>query len=263
LLALCSPLPSPHSATIISDTFTDTNGTAITSHVPDVNLTGNAWTTSTVNSFVNTSATIQNNAYNTGPFSSSAININSNGGYVRPNELTISATLTPNNITTDGEAYRGVGLGFFSSFSTTQNYFNFVGVVLDPTGRVSLIRTDNNYGTTVVAQQAYTLGTFDAAIPHTLSYSINSSTGAISNISLSDVNGTQNYSFTTTIFSSANTSLAGFYATQTSPHGTAGKSAFVDNFTVSAIPEPSTYAFIGGALALGLAVTRRRFAPRD
>jgi hypothetical protein len=35
-------------------------------------------------------------------------------------------------------------------------------------------------------------------------------------------------------------------------------SMFADNFSVSAIPEPSTYAAMAGAAALGLAFWRRR-----
>jgi hypothetical protein len=40
---------------------------------------------------------------------------------------------------------------------------------------------------------------------------------------------------------------------------TAG-SAYLDNFSVSAVPEPSTYAAIAGGLMLGFAVWRRRKA---
>jgi hypothetical protein len=37
-----------------------------------------------------------------------------------------------------------------------------------------------------------------------------------------------------------------------------GTQSFVDNLSVTAVPEPSTYALIGGVLALGLVMLRRR-----
>lgn len=43
---------------------------------------------------------------------------------------------------------------------------------------------------------------------------------------------------------------------------TSGEASF-DNFSVSTVPEPSTYALIGGVFALGAVILRRKFARRS
>jgi DNA-binding transcriptional regulator YhcF (GntR family) len=163
--------------------------------------------------------------------------------YTEPTILTISAELNVSGLT---RAYEG--LGFSSEAIDGQGAGNLDGLELGDNGTVQLIGTAN------LQTIDYTLnnGVFDPTIEHKLTYTIDTTTGAISKASLSDINGTENLTFNnttlgSTYFDSANTAYAGFGVT---PNGT----ALLDDFTVASVPEPSTWAllFLGliGLLAL-------------
>jgi hypothetical protein len=72
-----------------------------------------------------------------------------------------------------------------------------------------------------------------------------------------------NMSFTTGSFTYVGTGAGNVQFLITSANPGSGRFAgAVDNFSVSAILEPSTYAAIFGALALGAAAYRRLYHPR-
>ena len=228
--------------TIISDTFNGTNGTLLTAHAPNVNLTGGGWTFSSANNSIGPNIAIQSDAALVTRFGSAGINITSSGTYVKPIEMTLSATLNGMNSTTGSAVQAGVSLGFFSSLGTgeSQNWFNFSGLVLAADGTLKLIRSTTTFTPILIASAAYS-GSWVQNAAHTLTYKINTSTGQISNISL-DGDSASYAGFSTNIFTNANTTYAGFYlSNDTTP---TGKTASVDNFQLVAVPEPAAFGML-------------------
>ncbi len=160
---------------------------------------------------------------------STGISIASQGTYVKPSNLTISADLK-----FQSGACQYVLLGFYPGINN-RSYnplSNFTGLKLNVDGSLSLVQ-NGIAGTTV----AWKGSTFSPATFRNLSYSVNTSTGAISNVVLAGSSTT--YNFTSTAFADAVTMYAGI--------GGAGgqyESVFIDNFAVSgagAAAPPATY----------------------
>ncbi len=227
--------------TIVSDAFTGTNGAAIAGRTPDTaDLPGGVYV-ATNGSYP---ATIQSGSANLSTDLGESVTIASAGSYVKPTVLTISASLYEGNLTADTppEATTGPGLGFYSSQGGGgSGWNNFTGLFLNPNGNLELV-SPQHIG---VAGDAY-VGVWNSAIYHTLSYTVDTVAGAISNVVL---DGTS-YSFpATTIFAGASaTQYAGFCVEST----TAGRTGSVENFVVSGpVPEPSTLLLLATGL-LGL-----------
>lgn len=282
LLSLCNVASA---VPIISDTFTDTNGKTLgpdassqttNEHNPEVNQTLNPYTYD--NTFNHNPITVEGDKASipAGPGGVAAIDITSSASltYSKPTTLTISAELEPNNITTSN-SFDKEGLGFYSAPQPGQVFEAFLGLALSADGTVSLIGFDTaDFSTTVDDPVAYTLGTFNPTAFHKLTYTIDTATGGISGATLTDALGTQDYTFSTTLFettmASDPTTYAGFYARSDTGGTTQNPAtAYLDNFTLTApnypIPEPSTVALMVAGLA-GLAFVARnrrgRFAFR-
>ncbi len=155
-----------------------------------------------------------------------------------------------NTIVTGGTTFRGVALGFYSTVPANGNNepnIGFTGLQIKPNGNLTLIEN----GTTAAGGYTF-VGTFSTSTFYNLNYEINTSTGGLANVIYNGTDVTS--SFSTTAFSATGaTNLAGFFGS------TANNTAFtgrVDNFTVSAIPEPSGFAL--SIFGLGLVAFRRR-----
>jgi prepilin-type N-terminal cleavage/methylation domain-containing protein/prepilin-type processing-associated H-X9-DG protein len=117
-----------------------------------------------------------------------------------PDTVTVSAKLKAGSMTWDANAYRGVGVGFFSDGQAWQT---FTGLALYNFGGVSELRVLSNSGK--IAGAAIT--GFSSNTWYTVTYTVNFSTGAISDVTM---NGTA-YNFTTTAFTRAATRRAGMF----------------------------------------------------
>lgn len=198
-------------------------------------------------------------------FHNSAASGMSLGSY-NTGSLTISVGVYFNNgngaVGSNGAIY----LGFSSQLNSASNYgpsptTYFTG--LDVTHNFSLQQFVN--GIAVGTPIAYG-GTYSAYEPNgtpgtELSYTINTATGAISNVSFGG--STASYNFTTPgTWSSAYTANTEIGGTGDNGSNTAVFTSFeLSEFTSPSVPEPSTYALlISGALALGAYHHRRRRA---
>ncbi len=257
-----------HAVVIISDTFAGTtDGASIAGRTLETSLSGGNWQTFGVNtvSFHATATAGFGNPLN-GTFgfngqSVSAVSITSAGAFVKPTVLTISADLvtSPTGFTgTVGSASggRGMALGFYSSPSGPTDFSQnlFTGLVIDNLGNLNLVSDPNaagffGGGSFLGTPIAY-VGTWDASAMHRLSYTVDTTTGAISGISLGG--STASYAFTTNLFTNSATALAGVYLSSESGATLAG----MDNFKVEGIPEPST-TLLGGLGVLALLRRRR------
>lgn len=178
-----------------------------------------------------------------------AISIQSAGSYTKPATLAISGDLSPWYAGLSGTS--GVGLGFYSSSIPLHNgtytpnpLTAFTGLRLMSTG--DLVLFENGVAGTSIA---FAGGTFNGSAFTTLSYEINTGTGAISNVQLAGSTATYNYS--STAFTDAATQYAGFFNV-----GGQNSNGALDNFAVAeVVPEPASLAVIG---MLGGAMLRRR-----
>ncbi len=269
-LAAASPA---RAAVIISDNFSaNPNVANLAGTTPDVaDLPGGTWsvssgTTAQTDGASNSTyygipsplAFIWNNGNNAPATSAdngaATISLASNGTYVEPTQLRISADLytSPAGRTTATAGPSGLMIGFYGTTPATSTSGNsmagFSGLVVDNAGNVTLVN-DGTVGPTV----AYT-GTYTSTVYNPLSYDVNTTTGAISDVSLA---GNTNYNFTSAAFTNANYAAIGVTAPDTNSNGG------VENFTVqttqpAAAPEPATVAVAGMGVALLLLSRKRR-----
>ncbi|NQT51037.1 PEP-CTERM sorting domain-containing protein [bacterium] len=218
-------------ATVIlySDTFTAPNGTLLVGRTPEVNAAVAGATYDQHNAAWEKD--IQSNQARIGADTGVSLPLGSSGSYVKPTKIRISATLntgTLNGSTTPSNTgnQRGVGLGFYASTGSPATETDFRGLLLGTDGRLIVARDDvpgaDRAG--FVAQIATGLST---AVPHTVSYEIDTVTGDVSRIIL---DGVLQADMATTIFNSS-TDRAGFFGSANSG-GTTGR---VDDLVVDVI----------------------------
>ena len=173
------------------------------------------------------------------------------GSYNDNATLTVSADLSFLNVTVPVQISGYALLGFFSAQSTAQYNpgsarTNFTGLQVSLDGSISLYLQGTLTGSAI----AYG-GTYNPAAMSTLTYTVNTTTGAISNITFGA--SSASYSFATTGFTQARTEFVGFGG---SLNNTPNWVAF-DNFTVTAVPEPTAVMLAMGGMGL-LGLRRRR-----
>jgi hypothetical protein len=185
------------------------------------------------------------------------IDISSNGGYVKPTTLRISGDLQMNNIANDGQTFRGIGLGYYPAGKATtgEQSIGFTGLEIVPDGTLRLV--NNGVGSSTVTASPIT--GFSTSTFYNLAYSVDTTTGSITNAVLNgtDVTGAFSGANTAGVFTDAKTHSAAIFA------ATATNAAFfgrADNFTLTdQVPEPASAGLLA-ASAIGLLARRRRRA---
>ncbi len=256
------------STVIVSDGFSGTSGANINGRTPDgANLPGSTWQVEQQNTAGTSPMTIDTSTGNPAPsantnFNDAAgISIASANSYTEPSVLTISADLNMGSIVGGGLSYNvyGVGLGFWNALpaSGITASSGFTGITMDPYGDLTFINNGTASATAKAAApgSATITGGYITGF-NTLTYSINTGTGAITQLTFDGTDLTSDFSGLNNFTPSVAT-LAGFYGN--SPYST-GENGYVDNFSVStttAVPEPETLGLVavGG---LGLLLLKRR-----
>ena len=239
---------------IIVDTFGGADGTTIIGQTPNIaNLPGGTW----LNSGSSTVTYKNPNQITLGGTPNTGIQIATSGGsYTPPATLTVSAGLVVNNINSNGDPIgRGLGLGFFANVVPSGQVAEFAwtgGLTLDAAaGKANdgagpgAVELDIGNGASTLPTRAVIIpfptavfGTFSTTATYTLSYSINTTTGQISNVSLSDGTTVDTADYvaidnfdTTGVFTVANTAYVGIV------NSTAGgATGFASNFILSSGP---------------------------
>jgi len=276
---------------VVADTFTAADNTTLEGRTPSPDdLPGGTWSIRTpwlgsarqfeVQS--NTVVVSSGNAF---------IDVGDAGAYVKPSGLTISADVRIGNIdgnpTSDGRV-RGVAVGFFATAPPTGNVEpdqKFQGVYLSYRGSIYLRTWDDvgpwttQYGVTRISPVSGTeptwgttaywssynsdasgtpsdtnFGAFDKDAAYTISYDVNTVSGDISDVTITNSLGASlYYDPATTTFTDSNTDLAAFASSSMSTDEFhLGR---LDDFVLM-VPEPGTLALLGlGGLAT---ITRRQ-----
>jgi hypothetical protein len=241
-------------APIVSDDFSGNNGDAIHTRTPNVfpnvDLPGGSWysvgTGGGTNNPFGTVPTINGNTALVTGNGSAFISIQSAGAYAKPTRFMISGDLKPGNTVGDVE---GVGLGF----SSANNAFDLnQAISLSISGKLTFSNVHTLIGTYSSAN--FGGNGFAPTTFYHLSYTVDTSTGGVSGITLSNISGSQSFSLSTTAFTSAATAYAGIFSNSTNPAASSG-SGNIDSFEVAFVPEPASIAVLVGAATL---VLRRR-----
>ncbi len=239
---------------VIQDQFSGTNGASLSGKTPDtVNLPGGTWSVGSGTAKYqspNELAFTAANGYMEIPTKS--------GSYTPPSLLTISAALSVGGTNANGDPFsRGMGIGFFAVNASGKvgEFYWAGGMTLDPAGSASAlgqVELDQGVGPgnnenrlVLVPYNAAAFGgaAFSTSAFYTLSYTINTSTGQISNVSLSNGTYTDTADYTaidsyntSAIFTVANTAYAGII------NGSAGNATgYASNFELSTPQPPTTW----------------------
>ena len=252
------------STVIVSDGFSGANGANINGRVPDgANLPGSTWQVEQQHSTGTSPMTIDTSIGNPAPsvntnFNDAAgISIAGANGYIEPSVLTISADLNMGTIVGGGLSYNvyGVGLGFWNALpaSGTTAPSGFTGITMDPSGDLTFINNGTASATAkAAAPSSATIVNGYISGFNTLAYSINTGTGAITQVTFDGTDLTRNFSGITAFTPSVAT-LAGFYGNNPS---SVSENGYVDNFSVSTpggvvIPDPATLSLVAiGGLSM-------------
>jgi len=253
LLLACGSAQAVPLYTIVSDTFNTGSGSVI-GRTPDaVNLPGDTYASSDNPFGAPPNVTVGTGTGGTGGAvmtvnSAGLVSIQSAGSYVKPAQFMISGDVKVGNIAGNN---LGVGLGFNNINS---NAFND-GDLPNKLQRITLgINGDLNFNQTLIASySAANFGgnAFDPNSFYHLSYAVDTTTGGVSNITLSNGLGSQSYTLSTTAFTYAKTAYAAIYSNS----GAVSTTGVIDNFMVEALPEPGGVVAL---LGLGALVVRRR-----
>lgn len=248
---------------IVATSFAGLNGGANGQNITHANATpdyanrpGSAtWTETGMNGAFHVD--VQNGAAVLGPNAGAAISIASSGGYTKPTMLSLQGDVQVGTIVgTDYEYARGVGLGFYvaGGYEDTglEVRSGFTGLVLSPQG--ALYRVLNG-----IADQAnmiaYGGGTFDPAQFYTLSYNIDTTSGALWGIALEGSTADYSVLGITAAFDDTHTAMVGVLGSSAS----GGTSGGVDNFVLAeTVPEPGTLGMAGAAVLVLLGLRRRQ-----
>ncbi len=163
------------------------------------------------------------------------ISISSNGGYVKPDEVKISADLRVYNAMNNT-----VGLGFWSAMparldgGAASALNNFTGLILN-----EMNGTLQVYSGGTLAGSATSVGTVVEGQFYNLEYTIDTSTGELKSVFF---DGNVVTGLSSTAFTDAATAFAGALSGSSSR-------LIIDNFVVEAVPEPAMVGLAGLLLA--------------
>ena len=272
-LIVVQPLQST-TAYIVQDDFSTTNSAANASNPidatsassgrsPDLaNLAGSTYATYTINAATilaqpSIDTTVGNPAPSaaTGFNGATYLNIASNGAYKLPKLITISADIQVNSIISQ-EGYRGVGLGVFSGMPINgESSTTFTGLTVTSGGNVDLVIPGATSGIST-SYYAPALSGFNANNFYNLSYTVNTTTGAISNVFFNGINDSSYFNTSLPGFiAGGSTFLAGFYGSTDVSAQLFGR---VDNFSIAqfsqslVVPVGFTYGLSGNLQVVAL-----------
>ncbi|MEJ6979702.1 carbohydrate-binding domain-containing protein [Pedobacter sp. P351] len=202
---------------LLQDDFTTSSGTGnVTGRTPEVaTIASRTYQKSSAAASTANTATVINGVAKMNANIAEMIDLASVAGYIKPTYINISNTFDLGNITNPStpRAGRGVFLGFWSAISASGDAItNMRGVVVNPlttAGQVQLCLWNGGGSTGTPLQILPYNGTWNNAITHTMSYTVNTTTGNISDFVLDGVSYTWN---TVNIFNATNTRYAGFGA---------------------------------------------------
>lgn len=251
ILALFATSSGSFGATIFSDSFTATDGTAISGKTVEVsNRLGNeTYAKHNVSWIVD----ITGNRIRVGADSAASLAITTSGTFTQPTMMRLSATvnlgtLSGGTSSANTGLQRGAGLGFYDTAGGSAGATNWRGLFLGNDGRLILGQTGANSAGTGIGFVAEIATGLTVGSDHTLSYQIDTTTGDISNIFLDSV---LQADLTTTFFN-ADVNRVGM----TSSSAAGNTYSFFDDFKLESVPEPSSVALLG--IFGGLALLRRR-----
>lgn len=213
------------------------NWTSIIGTTPDTNLPGATWLSATgwtYNQRLYPVSDANGSRWQATNGTAVGIPLASAGGYVKPDTLTLSAEVCI--VTASGSATPWVALGFYDALQSSgggilSSTTNFTGVVLGYDGSLTLYADGNAVSGSAVAFG----GTFQRDQYHTLTYTVNTTTGAISGLTLSG--STADYAALMAAdapFTDARTAYAGMgAAADTTAHRGTGR---FRNFTLDEVP---------------------------
>ena len=242
---------------IYSDTYArvTSDGQAIAGSSPEVNLPGGSYVGGAAGQFEGTTATGNpapglSTTGGTRSQTSIWLPMSSSGSYVKPTVFTVSGDLKVDGVSGSSPTSgfpRGVGFGFYFDDSGYYGLAHFTGLALDSSGTLSLIRTIGDSDCERAVQVAYAGGAFSTANFYTLTYTVDTTTGLMSNVSLSGSTADYSAFNSTAWFTDAKTTYVGVGASSTSGNPSGG----FDNLRITMIPEPGTLALLATGL-LGL-----------
>ncbi|MFT5474116.1 MAG: hypothetical protein ACI856_002452 [Kiritimatiellia bacterium] len=204
--------------TLVEDTFTDPNGTALENRAPDtVNLPGGTW--QRANPYWPSS--IQNNTFNSGADAGWTVPLSDNAAHARPSRLRVSADLKLNTLTDGGGGGGGWGLGF--NTVDGGSYHTFTGLVLHQNGTLKYREEGSDKATVAWAGPAFVTTNF-----YNLSYEVDTLSGAMTNIALENSSADFSALVAAAGFSTARTPFAGIYGNA----GGSGQNGFIDNYKI-------------------------------
>ena len=245
-IALFIALAKVATAAVVSDSFAaGATETSINGLAPDTaNLPGGTWSVGSNNldfyawtdtpNFGGPAKSLFFWAPHTHVGGAATITLSSTGSYTKPTQFTIQVDVLCTNI---GTGVGGAMLGFYSSPSNPASsgvdpITGFTGLMMDGAGNLTLV--ENGVAGTSVP---YT-GTFNPNVFNILSYTVNTATGQISNVSLGS---NANYSFNSTAFTNSATNYGALGMRALNDDDTYG---YAENFMVTASPSapPATPA---------------------
>ncbi len=254
---------------IVSDGFSGANGASVNGRTPDgFDLPGTTWASQSQGGTAYPMAIASSTgnpapSVNTNFNDAAGISIASANSYTEPSVLTISGDLNMGNIVGGGLSYNvyGMGLGFWNTLPASggTSSSGFTGITLDPYGDLTFINNGTASATAKAAapSSAIVVGGYITGF-NTLTYSINTGTGAITQLTFDGTDLTSAFSGLTAFTPSVAT-LAGFYGN--SPYSVS-ENGYVDNFavsTTSAVPEPATLGLcLVGGIGLLLVGQKRK-----
>jgi sugar lactone lactonase YvrE len=254
-------LSAASTSAIVADTFTNSggpfgttayaNGASIitaTTQPDTANLPGGVY-----NYFTNSagfpggviSTSVGNPSLEIGPQCDLALPLTTPGAVLEvPNSLTVSVDFELNSIGGSDQVFRGMGIGFNATAPTGVNTNSNVivnGVAVAPDGHLFFNETNGtaNANITGGTYNASLLGPLTANQFYTLSYTIDITTGVVTNLNLSDSVGAETIASPGTLPGfNVNRTNAKFLVVSSSGQF-ASQFGYVDNLAVTAGPAPS------------------------
>ncbi len=177
--------PPPGEGTvIIADAFGGSNDSSLDGRTPDdTNLPGRTWQQ---NGGYFGRSDIQSDTMNVRSMDGQAYDISSNEGYAKPTVMTVRVDLKPGSLNR-----MGLGVGFTEGINTWNSTYTFSGLSVDQDGTVKQWNGVAGDPQSAIRQVAWSGAGGAAFSPndwHTLTYTINTFTGRISDVSLSGSN---------------------------------------------------------------------------